>query len=152
MSQNVSIEHTIVDVNGHRVSGWAGAADALQLPDQTLANVEVGPDGTMVASSTGMKGGVVTFKLLANSPTTAFFMQQLAQIQRGAVIEWMMTITNPQTGWSVTAERGVMTVSPLGQSLGNAVPPAREFQLHFETIIPNYDGAQTAPVPVQVAA
>ena len=54
--QNVSLEHTDVNLNGHLASGWAAVNDAFQVPDQTLANVEVGPDGTMLASSTGMKG------------------------------------------------------------------------------------------------
>ena len=123
--QNVSLEHTIVDINGHTCSGWADAADALQFPDQTLANTAVSPDGTMLASTTGM------FK-------------QLAQTQKGAVISWEMNVTNRETGWSVRCERGVMTSSPLGQTLGNAVAPAREFELTFEVIAPNYDGARTA--------
>ena len=147
--QNVSIEHTNVTVNGHRVEGWAAAADALQIPDLTLAATEFGADGVLLASSTGMKGGAVVLKLLANSPTVAFLMRQLAQIQRGAVISFEMSIQNTQAGWTVTAERGVMTRAPLGQSLGNAAAPAREFELTFEVIIPNYDGAQTAGRPVQ---
>ena len=88
-------------------------------------------------------------KFLANSPTTAFLMQQLAQIQRGAVISWMMNANNRQAGWTITAERGVMIQSPLGQTLGNAVAPAREFHITFETILPNYDGALTAGRPIQ---
>lgn len=146
--QNVSLEHTTVVTNGHRVTGWAAAADAFQVPDLTLAVVEVSPDGTMLVSSTGVKGGPVMLKLLANSPSTAFLMRQLAQIQRGAVISWELSASNSQTGWSVTAERGAMTKAPLGQSLGNAAAPAREFELTFELIIPNYDGAQTADPPV----
>ena len=146
--QNVSIEHTEAIFNGHRVQGWAPVADALMLPDITLAEESVGPDGLMVVSSTGEKGGPVVFKLQANSPSTAFFLQQMAVILRGAAVEWSGTITNSMTGASTRCERGFLKVSPAGQTLGNGTPPPREFTLRFESTIPNYDGAQMQSPPV----
>lgn len=146
--QNVSLEHTVVTVNGHRAQGWANTADALQMPDLVLAEEAFGADGTLLASSTGMKGGAIILKFLANSPTAAFLFRQLASIQRGSVINFEATIENRQAGWRVNCARGFMKQAPLGQTLGNAVAPAREFTITFETIIPNYDGARTQSAPV----
>ena len=147
--QNVSLEHTTVIVNGERVEGWAATTDAFMVPDLAPAVTEVGADGTLLASRTGAKGGAIVLKLLANSPTTAFLMRQASQIQRGAVISWELSATNPQTGWSIEAERGVLTSHPLGQTLGNAIAPMREFEITFELISANYDGVKTARPPVQ---
>jgi len=147
MSQNVSLEHTVARINGHEIEGWAAVADALLFPDNQLANYVIGPDGTKSVSSTAFRGGEITFKLLANSPSTKFFFQQLARIQRGAVVEFSGTITNTQTGASVRLERGHMQMAPMGQTLGNDTATAREFVIHFESILPNYDGVQTTSRP-----
>ena len=148
MTQNVSLQHTVVTINGHRCEGWAAAADALLLPDIQLANSERGPDGLKLVSSTGMRGGLVTFKFLANSVSRSQFGKWLAEIQKGAVIVFEGSISNSQTGESTRLTRGHMEVGPSGTTLGNAVPPAREFQIDFEEIISNYDGFKTQSAPV----
>ena len=148
MTQNVSILHTVCTINGHRCEGWANAADALSLPDIQLANSERGPDGLKLVSSTGMRGGIVTFKFLANSRSRAQFGKWLAEIQRGAVIVFEGSISNSQTGESTRLTRGNMEVGPAGTTLGNAIPAAREFQIDFEEIISNYDGFKTQSAPV----
>lgn len=150
MGQNVSLIHTEVIVNGHRCEGWAATADALSMPDITLANHEIGPDGLKVVSSTGMRGGVVTFKFLANSRSRAQFGRWAAQIQRGAAIVFQGSIKNKVTGESTELGRGHMEVAPSGTTLGNAVAAAREFQVHFETVISNFDGVNFDPAPPAV--
>ena len=152
MTMNVSLEHTTVTINGHVCEGWAAAADALSLPVLQLANHDVGPDGLKVVSSTGMRGGIVTLKLLANSRSRAFFSQQVAEIQRGAVIVFEGSISNSQTGETTRLERGHMEIAPLGTSLGNGTPPELGFQIHFESIISSYDGFNSQPAPVAAAA
>lgn len=147
MSYNVSLEHTVVRINGHECEGWAAVADALQFPDNQLANYIIGPDGTKSVSSTAFRGGEVVFKFLANSPSTQFFFQQLSRILRGTVVEFSGTVTNTQTGASVRLERGHMQMSPMGQTLGNDTAPAREYTIHFESILPNYDGVKTTRRP-----
>ena len=146
--QNVSLQHTVVTVNGHRCEGWANVADALQLPDIQLANHEIGPDGLKVVSSTGMRGGPVIFKFLANSRSRAKFGTWYGQIQEGARINFEGSISNSQTGERTRMERGHIETGPAGTTLGNAVPAAREFTIVFETVITNFDGfrAQSAPV------
>ena len=148
MAQNVSLQHTVVTINGHRCEGWAAAADAFSLPDIQVANSERGPDGLKLVSSTGMRGGIATFKFLANSRSRAYFGKLMAEIQRGAVINFEGSASNSQTGETTRLTRGHMEVGPTGTTLGNAVPPAREFQIDFEEIISSYDGfnAQSAPV------
>lgn len=148
MAQNVSLQHSTVTINGHVCQGWAAAADALTMPDIQLAQHEIGPDGLKVVSSTGMRGGIVTFKFLANSVSRRQFGIWMAQIQRGASIVFEGSIANSQTGASTRLSRGHMEVGPAGQTLGNAVPPAREFQIHFESIISNFDGFSAQPAPV----
>ena len=146
--QNVSLQHTVVTVNGHRCEGWAAAADALLLPDIQVANHEIGPDGLKVVSSTGMRGGPVVFKFLANSRSRAQFGRWYAQIQKGARMTFEGSISNAQTGESTRMERGHIETGPAGTTLGNAVPAAREFTIVFESIITPFDGFQAQSAPV----
>lgn len=145
---NVSLQHSTVQINGHRCEGWANAADALQLPDIQLANHEFGPDGLKVVAGTGMRGGPVVFKFMANSRSRAQFGKWMAQIQRGASIEFEGSIANSQTGESTRLERGHMEVAPAGTTLGNGIPAAREFTIIFESVITNFDGFKADSAPV----
>ena len=146
--QNVSLLHTVVTVNGHRCEGWAAVADALLFPDPQIANHEFGADGLKVVSSTGMRGGPVVFKFLANSRSRGQFGRWYAQLQQGARMTFEGSTSNSQTGEATRLERGHMETGPAGTTLGNAAPAAREFTIVFESIITNLDGfrAQAAPV------
>ncbi len=152
MAQNISIEHTVVTINGHVCQGWAAAADALSLPDIQLANHEISPDGLKIVASTGMRGGIVTFKFQANSVSRKWFGQQVAMIQRGAAINFEGSIANSQTGETTRLSRGHMEVAPAGTTIGNAVAAAREFQVHFESIIANFDAFTAQHIPVHEGA
>ena len=147
---NVSLLHTTVRVNGHTCEGWAAAANALELPDIQVANHEVGPDGLKVVSSTGMRGGMVTYRFQANSRTRAFFGDLFTQILQGRAVEWEMSISNSQTGESTRAERGHVEVGAAGTTLGNGTPPAREFQIHYESVLTSYDGFKADAAPVSI--
>ena len=148
MSDNVSMQHTTVTVNGHRCGGWAAAADAFQLPDITMAAHEVGADGLKVVASNGMRGGPVVFKFLANSPSRAQFQRWASQVLRGAAISFEGSWSNSQTGESGRMERGHMEVAPAGTTMGNAVPPQREFTIVFESVIANFDGVRSQSMAV----
>ena len=145
---HISLEATTVIINGHNITGWSEDTDALTLPDIELANVMRGADGKMVASSTGNKGGPVTFKLLPNSLSAQFLEQQVARILRGAQVVWDGLITNPQSGISVTLQRGVLMTAPVGQTMGKGEAAARTFVFEFETVLPNYDAANFTGSPV----
>lgn len=152
MTANVSMAHTTHTVNGHRCEGWAGGNNALEVPDITLAETEVGADGLLVTASNGMRGGVVTYRFLANSRSRAQFGKWLAQIQKGAAIAFEASSSNSQTGETTRFSRGVMVQGPTGTTMGNAVPPPREFQIYYESIITNFDGFKSQAAPVLAAA
>ena len=147
MSMNFSLEHLIVEVNGHRVRGWAKQNDAFSPPELTLTETERSPEGQMVASSTGEKGGECGFKLLVNSPSTKWFGRQLAEIQRGVIKSFSLTARHPPSGYSARAERGVLKGGPTGPKLGSGVPAAREFMIDFEVFIGNWDAVNTQEPP-----
>ena len=143
---NISMEHVTAIVNGHTCEGWAADAGALTLPDLTMANVETGADGLALFSSTGMKGGVVTYKFMASSVSRKQFQRWMTQIVNGAVIEFEGSIAHAQTGESISLARGAMLVAPFGTTIGNTTPAAREFQIHYERITPNFDSFKATPL------
>ena len=148
MSLFASIEHTRFELNGHRVQGWSEDGDSLMMPDVELATIQRGADGKMMAISTANRGGPITIKLLPNSLSTKFFMQQAAVLQRGGRVVFSGSIVNQQTGVSVHELRnGVMTTWPLGQTQGKGEAAAREFVFEFETITVNYDAADFTAIP-----
>ena len=140
----ISPEHTVVIFNGHQVQGWSEDADAIGLPDIELASVRRGADGKMAAFSSGNKGGQVTLKLLPNSPSTRFFMQQVARILDGASVVWNGTVQNPQLGSGTRLLRGVMITGPGGLTQGMGDTANRNFVFEFERVIPDWDGADLA--------
>lgn len=139
MSLFFDLEHTVVRINGHRLGGWADEEDAFMLPDIDLYETTRGADGKMLANSTATRGGEVTIKLLANSPSTAFFMQQWAQIVQGGRVEFNGSWSNSQSGASGRFQRGVMKKGPAGQTLGKSAAATREFVFDFESILATYD-------------
>lgn len=147
MSTIVSITDTTCILNGHLIRGWSDDADALMLPDIEVANIIRGADGLMVASSTGDRGGEVTIKLLANSPSAAFLFGQAGLILRGARIIFNGSIRNARMGMSTRLDRGVMKTLPGGQTMGKGEAAAREFVFEFQEVLPNYDGAVFPGVP-----
>lgn len=147
MSTILSIESISVILNGHTVEGWSDDNDALSLPEGIeLANVTRGADGRMVGATTGNKGGQVRIKLQANSPSTKFFMGKLTEQIRGAVITYNGTVVDSRLGTSVRLYRGVMMSGPMGQTIGKGSAPNREFIFEFESVIPNYAGANISAV------
>ena len=91
-----SLQDVTVILNGHTVEGeqtirgWSEDTDALTLPDAfEFASVRRGATGDMAAFSTGDRGGPVTLKLLPNSPSVPFFMNQVTRILvERAVVIW----------------------------------------------------------------
>ena len=76
-----SLQDVPVTLNGHTVEGWSEDTDALTLPDAfEFASVRRGASGDMAAFSTGDRGGPVSLKLLPNSPSVPFLMNQVTQI------------------------------------------------------------------------
>ena len=143
----ISMADTTVILNGHVVQGFSEDSDALTMPDAfELASVRRGATGDMAAFSTGDKGGPVSIKLLPNSRSLQFFMQQATLQLQGAVIIWDGSIQNTQTKFGFALARGVLTAFPLGQTMGKGEMANQVFTFEFESILPNYD-AFRVPVP-----
>ena len=152
MSYNFSIEHTTVTINGHVCEGWADDGEAIAFPEIDLIEDSVGPDGLLVVSSTGERGGEMMFKFQANSVSVAFFGVQLTRALRGGPVIFSGTIVNNQSGVTTRLEGGVMKNAPMGQSLGKGTPKQQEYTIRFQSILTNYDAMQTQAAPVIAAA
>ena len=143
----VSIEHTVVTLNGHVVRGWSEDGQALEMPTEfVLASVRRGPQGGMVGADSGMKGGPVTIKLLPNAESLSFFERQVAAIlgdeeTPGAVIRWQGRVEDLVNGKHWELVNGLMVNGSLGVSLGAGTNSDQMFRFEFQRIIPHVDGA-----------
>lgn len=151
MSQSLfySLEHCILTLNGHQVVGWADEADALSFEPHETSSVVVGPDGLMIVSNLGHRGGQLTVKTLANSPSTKFFGQQQSVIRTGGVVVWSGTLTNTISGINLALEDGALINTPISISFGNEIPPSIENVFAFETVEMSWDGLQSRPRPLE---
>jgi hypothetical protein len=133
-----SLQASTIILNGYEFTGWSSDTDGLTLPEIELAKTERGADGKMIATATGDKGGSVVFKLLANSPTTKFLQNIIAQKQTyGAIVLFSGTF-NFNTGIRTVVSKGVLTKGPAGPTLGKGQTKAHEFTMDFESIISEY--------------
>ena len=145
----LSLEHTTLTLNGHEVQGWSEDSDALTGPDALeLATVRRGATGQMAAFPTGDKGGPITIKLLPDSPSTAFFMQQAEVLRRGGAVRWEGSIQNPALGISAALLNGVMTTAPLWPAMGKGSVANHTFVFEFEQIVVNYDAPNFTPTSI----
>ena len=147
MSQ-FNIATTIVTLNGHVVEGWSDDADALMMPDSfELFTERVGPDATAYFR-TANRGGEVTLKLLPNSISAIYFVQQLTAILvDSARIRWDGSVRDVANGISATLVNGVMKQTPLGITGGAGDFANRNFMFFFDEIVPDYTNPSfTIPV------
>ena len=151
-----SLQDVTVLLNGHTVegehtiSGWSEDSDALTLPDAfEFASVRRGATGDMAAFSTGDRGGPVSLKLLPNSPSVPFFMNQVTRIlvDKAEVI-WGGSVNHIKTGASVTLERGILISGPLWYTMGKGEVGNLTFNWEFQEIIPDFAKVNFADVPV----
>ena len=156
-----SLQDVTVLLNGHAVegetpedeqtiSGWSEDTDALTLPDAfEFASVRRGATGKMAAFSTGDRGGPVTLKLMPNSPSVPFFMNQVTRIlvDKAEVI-WDGSVIHGRSGASVTLNRGILVSGPLWYTIGKGEAGNLTFNWEFEQIIPNFTKVNFADLPV----
>ena len=150
-----SLQDVTFILNGHTVEGeqtirgWSEDTDALTLPDAfEFASVRRGATGDMAAFITGDRGGPVTLKLLPNSPSVPFFMNQVTRIlvDKAQVI-WDGSVKHSRTGASVTLKRGVLISGPLWYTMGKGAAGNLTFTWEFEEIIPDFAKVNFADVP-----
>lgn len=147
-----SIEHCALQLNGHTVTGWADEGDALSFEPHETSAVKVGPDGMMIVSNLGARGGRLTIKTLANSPTTKFFGLYQSIIRQGGVVVISGTLTNAISGLNMTFRDGALVTTPLSISFGNESPPSIENIIVFETIEMVWESLQSRPRPLEPSA
>ena len=145
------VESSEIQFNGHTCEGWSDDEDSFTVPDVELYNVKRGADGKMMVLGTANKGGEVMLKFLPNSRSTQFFGQQASRIREGTLVQFDGSYNNPNSGLSVRFERGVLRVSPFGQTQGKGDAANREFTLEFESIVVNYDAARFSGPPSRAA-
>jgi hypothetical protein len=133
-SQFRSLEASKVVLNGITFEGWSQDEDALTLPDafERYAK-QTGADGLKVYGTTGEKGGEVTIKLLANSPTVQILQGFVLAEKNGAFIEWN-GIVKYNDNSIATLAKGVMTKMPLGLTLGKGAPKTMTYVFEFQNI------------------
>ncbi len=150
-----SLQDVTVLLNGHTVEGeqtirgWSEDTDALTLPDAfEFASVRRGATGDMAAFSTGDRGGPVSLKLLPNSPSVPFLMNQVTRILSDkAEVIWDGSVKHIKTGASVTLKRGILISGPLWYTMGKGEASNLTFTWEFEEITPNFKKVNPADVP-----
>ena len=151
-----SLQDVTVTLNGHTlegeqtIRGWSEDTDALTLPDAfEFASVRRGATGDMAAFSTGDRGGPVSLKLLPNSPSVPFLMNQVTRIlvDRAEVI-WGGSVKHKRTGASVTLKRGILVSGPLWYTMGKGEASNLTFNWEFQEIIPDFAKVNFADAPV----
>ena len=158
-----SLQDVTVTLNGHTVEGeqiivegeqiikgWSEDSDALTLPDAfEFASVRRGATGDMAAFSTGDRGGPVTLKLMPNSPSVPFLMNQVTRILSDkAEVIWDGSVKHRRTGASVTLSRGILISGPLWYTMGKGEASNLTFNWEFQEIIPDFAKVNFADLPV----
>ncbi len=144
-----SLQDVTVILNGHTVEGWSEDTDALTLPDAfEFASVRRGAIGDMAAFSTGDRGGPVSLKLMPNSPSVPFLMNQVTRIlvERAEVI-WDGSVKHGKSDASVTLKRGILISGPLWYTMGKGEVGNLTFNWEFQEIIPDFAKVNFADAP-----
>lgn len=145
----INLRNHTFTLNDQRIEGWADEDDALTIPSITLANVTRGADGKLQASTTGNLGGPVEVKLLATSASVKYMSGYVSHVQNGGRVVFQGVLTDHSNGTVTTMTNGVLTDVMPGPSLGGGAASTVTYTIEFETIIANYDAAESltgAPV------
>ena len=151
-----SLQDVTFTLNGHTVEGeqiirgWSEDTDALTLPDAfEFASVRRGATGVMAAFSTGDRGGPVTLKLMPNSPSVPFLMNQVTRILGNkAEVIWDGSVKHSKSGASVALIRGILVSGPLWYTMGKGEAGNLTFTWEFQEIIPDFAKVNFADLPL----
>ena len=104
----------------------------------------------MAAFGTGDRGGPVTLKLMPNSPSVPFLMNQVARILGDkAEVIWDGSVNHSRTGASVALKRGILISGPLWYTMGKGEAGNLTFMWEFQEIIPDFTKVNFADVPTE---
>ena len=98
-----NIDDLVLELNGHVVEGgFSDDADAIMFePIELVGDPRVGADGSVAFFASGNKGGTFTLKLLPNSPSIPFFIQQANVVRDGGSVTWQGSLRDVRRGISV---------------------------------------------------
>ena len=143
-----SIHDVSVILNDNQLEGFSDDTDAISLPQLTLGEGVFGLDGTLLAVSSGEYGGEVTFKFLASSATIPLMMSYVLEAQRGAYTVFNGKIWNARERVGTDLIRGFLRMGEIGQTIGKASVPPREYTFMFERLVPTYEGSRNRAIDV----
>ena len=146
-----NIDDLVLELNGHIVEGgFSEDADAIMFePIELVGDPRVGADGSVAFFASGNKGGTFTLKLLPNSPSIPFFIQQANVVRDGGSVTWQGSLRDVRRGISVQFRIGaLMSFMPFPSS-GKASASNYEFPFYFGEIIPSYEAATAAAFVTQ---
>jgi len=141
MSSQLGLSVTSVVINGVTITGFSEDADAVTIPEIEVAAPVYGADGKMLVVGTGTKGGLVTLKLLASSPSIAFLtpLSQLSQVGAGVILEGFIRSTTQSSSCSL--QNGYFTKFVPYPTQGKGSVSAITYEMAFEIISPDYSAA-----------
>ena len=146
MADDMSLENTVVIINGHHVRGWGDGNEVIRLPSINGKTTRTGADGKMEVLGQGTLGGEVMLSILPTSPSASTLMGYASQEMARNYQEFRISVIRPDG--SVTAcENGTLTTWPTGPSQGQGSAGLLEFTFTFEVVRPNYDGVRHEGVP-----
>ena len=118
------------------VRGFAGVSDAIKFEEaQEQITTREGMDGFIFFANSGRKGGMMTIKLLPNSPDLPEIMT-VAQEQKeeGAVYEWSADIILVDQNITAALTKGMLTHFPTFPTIGMANVDDLQFSYYFSVI------------------
>ena len=121
--------------------GFAGVSDAIKFEEsQEVVNAREGMDGYIFYSRTGRLGGIMTIKMLPNSPDIPFLMNNFYLLKTGDKnVSWNGGISLKETGISGILNQGMMTHGPVMPTIGMNNIDDMQFTFYFARIEAKYE-------------
>ena len=151
MASIESFAHIECIINGFRFTGWADEDPPYEFEYESSSTRTRGPDGGLYALGLTMYGGMWTFKMMPNSPTTQWAIQQ-EQMRKDAHVNgspfryYEGTIIDSVQGVSFRLEGGIIDIFPATKIPGVTY----EGTIDFEKITSLVDGGMFSPPLVTV--
>ena len=144
MANTLAWKNFSLVLNGERITGFAKDDPPVELPDLEVGDNEMGWDGSLYSSDTGVLGGDVVIKLLPTSKQCGWFLDRLEEHKRGIEVDFHGKFGDVRKGITHTLAGGRFKKCPSG------IMPGKTFEvtITFETIKAQTAGAKLNPAPV----
>ena len=141
------ILHLTANIDGaeeaaRHIRGFAGVSDAIKFEEnQEVVNAREGMDGYIFFSRTGRYGGMMTIKMLPNSPEIGYLMvRHYAQKTGNKNVTWKGTVELKGTNISGDLRIGKLTHGPTFPTVGMNNIDDMQFAFYFARIEAKYEG------------